>query len=199
MYNYTNGGEKWKSALTKFINKQGDMFYPTDNGGVMVEPCEHRDICNYDQESFKGYLARWLGTSIQMAPFTYDLIMPKLSHSAIRAAQTCNGPSQHNGGDYQCGMRWYQDGYDGKYSVGSQMCALNIVSVLNAAGAPAPYAEHTGGTSKGDPGLGTNDGPTSPLPVYHEDITTADRAGAAIVTILIAALMIGGAWWMIGT
>jgi hypothetical protein len=198
MYNYTNGGEKWKSALTKFINKQGVLFYPPDKGDVMVEPCEQRDICNYDQESFKAYLSRWLGTSIQMAPFTYDLIMPKLSHSAIRAAQTCTGASRHNGGDYQCGMRWWQDGYDGKYSVGSQMCALNIVSVLNAASAPAPFSEHTGGTSKGNPGLNTNDDSTR-LPVYHEDITTADRAGAAIVTIMVAVFMIGGAWWIIAT
>jgi hypothetical protein len=199
MYNYTNGGEKWKTALTKFIKKQDDIFYPPDKGGVMTEPCERRDLCNYDQESFKGYLARWLGTAIQMAPFTYDLVMPKLSNSAIRAAQTCDGPSKHNGGDYQCGMRWYQDGYDGKYSVGSQMCALNIVSVLNAHVAPGPASEDTGGTSKGNPGLNTNDEPAKELPIYHEKITTADKMGAAIITIMISAFTVGGAWWMMGS
>lgn len=196
MYNYTNGADKWKTALTNFIDKSGDMFYPADKGGIMVEPCEQLAICNYDQESFKAYLGRWLGTSLQMAPFTYDLIWPKLSESAIRAAQTCNGASQHNGGDFQCGMRWYMDGYDGKYGVGPQMSALNIISVLNAARAPAPYTGHTGGTSQGDPGLNTQDDPKR-LPIFKEDITEGDKAGAAIVTVILVVLSICGAWWMI--
>jgi hypothetical protein len=198
MYNYTNGAEKWKSALTKYISKSGDVFYPQDKGGVMVELCEHLELCDADQESFKAYFARWLGTAIQMAPFTHDLIMPKLSQSAVRAAQTCNGASNHNGGDYQCGMRWNFDGYDGKYGVGPQMTALNIVSVLNAARVPPPYASDTGGTSQGNPGLGTSDD-TERLPVFREEITTGDRAGAAILTLIMGALSIGGAWWIIKT
>ncbi|KAH3953610.1 mannan endo-1,6-alpha-mannosidase [Parastagonospora nodorum] len=198
MYNYTNGAEKWKKALTNYINKSHDMFYPPDKGGIMVEPCEQLAICNADQESFKAYLGRWLGTSIQMAPFTYDIIMPELEKTAVRAAQTCNGLSQHNGGDFQCGMRWYMDGYDGKYGVGPQMSALNIISVLNAARAPAPYTGKTGGTSQGNPGLNTQDD-SKRLPIFHEDITTADKAGAAIVTIIVAAVWIGCAWWMITT
>jgi hypothetical protein len=196
MYNYTNGAEKWKTALTNFIKKSDDMFYPQDKGGIMVEPCEHHVICDADQESFKAYLARWLGITIQMAPFTHDLIMPQLQKSAIRAAQTCNGASQHNGGDYQCGMRWYIDGFDGKYGVGPQMTALNILSVLNAARVPPPYSSDNGGTSKGDPGLGTSDD-TARLPIFQEEITTGDRAGAIIVTLIMVVLWICGAWWII--
>jgi hypothetical protein len=198
MYNYTNGAEKWKKALTNFINKSNFMFYPEDKGGIMVEPCEQLAICNYDQESFKAYLGRWLGTALQMAPFTYDLIWPKLSKSAVRAAQSCTGASQHDGGDFQCGMRWYMDGYDGKYGVGQQMSALNVISVLNAAQAPAPYTSHSGGTSQGDPGLGTQDD-SKRLPIFKEDVTTADKAGAAILTIILVLAWIGGGWWMLKT
>jgi hypothetical protein len=197
MYNYTNGAEKWKSALTKFIAKQGEVFYPEEKGGVMIEPCEYLDLCNADQESFKAYLARWLGTTIQLAPFTYDLIMPKLQKSAVRAAQTCTGASHHGGGDYQCGMRWFVDGYDNsKNGVGQQMSALNVISVLNAARVPPPYSHDNGGTSQGDPGLGNKDD-AAVLPIYEDDITTGDRAGAAIITMLASVFCVGGAWWLV--
>jgi hypothetical protein len=164
----------------------------------MIEPCEYLAICNADQESFKAYLGRWLGTSLQMAPFTYDLIWPHLSKSAVRAAQTCVGLSQHNGGDHQCGMRWYMDGYDNKYGVGPQMSALNIISVLNAVRAPAPYTGVTGGTSQGNPGLNTQDD-SKRLPIYQKDVTMGDKAGAAILTLVVGVVWIGCAWWMIKT
>ena len=155
MYNFTNGGEKWKTAVDKMLSKHDFQFYPGDKLGVMTEPCEHHNVCDADQESFKAYLARWLGVTIQMAPIFHDRIMAKLQLSAVRAAQTCVGPSQHNGGSYQCGMRWWQDGYDGKGGVGPQMTALNVISVLNVDRAPPPYSSSTGGTSQGNPSLGS--------------------------------------------
>ncbi|KAH9861372.1 hypothetical protein J1614_011118 [Plenodomus biglobosus] len=195
MYNYTNGAEKWKTALTQFIGKT-DMFYPADKGGVMVEVCEAKTLCNADQESFKAYLARWLGNAIQMAPFTHDLIMPKLQVSAKAAAQTCEGPSKHNGGDHQCGMKWWSPGFDGIGGVGPQMTALNVISVLNVDRVPPPYSSTTGGSSEGNPNLGTGNDDDR-LPIHESDITTADKAGAAIVTILIAVFTLGGAYWML--
>lgn len=195
MYNFTNGEEKWKTALTQFINKTS-IFYPEDKGGVMVEICEEKQLCDADQESFKAYLARWLGITVQVAPFTEDLIMPMLQKSAVAAAQTCEGPSQHNGGPHQCGMKWWHQGFDNIGGVGPQMTALNIISVLNAPRVPAPYSRKTGGTSQGNPGLGTSDD-TSDLPIYEDDITTADKAGAAIVTIIMVGLTVAMSWWML--
>lgn len=196
MYNFTNGEEKWKTAIDKMLNKHYEKFYPDDKGKTMAEPCEHNDICNFDQESFKAYLGRWLGVTVQLAPAFRDRIMGPLQHSAVRAAQTCNGPSQHNGGDYQCGMRWWKDGYDNKPGVGPQMSALNIISVLNVDRVPPPYTHQTGGTSQGNPSLGSGDDSTR-LPIFETDITTADKAGAAILTFVVLAVWIGGGWWMI--
>jgi hypothetical protein len=195
MYNYTNGAPKWDTALRKMLTKS-DQFFPAETGGVMVEICEHSVKCNADQESFKAYLGRWYGATIQMAPFTHDIIMPKLLKSAVRAAQTCTGPSQHNGGPYQCGMRWYMDGFDGTGGVGPQMSALNIISVLNAARTPPPYSSVTGGVSQGNPNLGTQVGPGS-VPIFQGHVTAGDKAGAALLTLLVAAGMLGGGWWMI--
>ncbi|KAH8725482.1 carboxyl transferase domain-containing protein [Phaeosphaeriaceae sp. PMI808] len=195
MYNYTKGGAKWKKALDGFISKT-DRFFPDDKGKVMVEPCEHNDICNADQESFKAYLSRWLGVTMQMAPYTIPTIMPRLELSAQRAAQTCVGPSNHNGGNYQCGMRWWKDGFDGKIGVGPQMTALNTIAVLNAPSTKAPYSSDTGGTSQGNPSLGSGDD-ANRLPVFETKITTADKAGAAILTILLVVFSVVGGWWML--
>lgn len=195
MYNYTNGAEKWKTALSQFLNKS-EIFFPQDKGGVMIEVCEANQVCDTDQESFKAYLARWLGITLQVAPEFAPTIMPRLQKSAVAAAQTCEGPSQHNGGNHQCGMRWYNQGFDGIGGVGPQMTALNVISVLNAQRVAPPYKHSTGGTSKGDPGLGSGND-ADRLPKFESDITTADKAGAAIVTILVAVGFIGGSVWII--
>jgi 3-methylcrotonyl-CoA carboxylase beta subunit len=139
---------------------------------------------------------------MQMAPEFRPQILPRLQLSAVGAAQTCEGPSQHNGGPHQCGMKWWSQGFagapgfDGIGGVGPQMAALNVISVLNAERVPAPYASDTGGTSQGNPGLGSGNDEDR-IPKFEKDITTADKAGAAIVTIMLAVLFLAGAWWML--
>lgn len=162
----------------------------------MTEICEAKELCDTDQESFKAYLARWLGVCMQMAPWTHDIIMPRLQTSAKAAAQTCVGASQHGAGNYACGMRWWWDGHDGIQGVGQQMTALNVISVLNVDRVAPPYTSRTGGESKGDPGLGTGS-VDDDIPQLHKDpITAGDKAGASILTILIMAFVFGGAWWL---
>lgn len=195
MYNYTNGASKWRSALERHLNKT-DQFFPEYYKGIMTEVCEAKELCDTDQESFKAYLSRWLGVSIQMAPWTHDIIMPRLQTSAKAAAQTCVGASQHGAGNYACGMRWWWDGFDGWQGVGQQMTALNIISVLNVDRVAPPYTVRTGGESKGDPGLGTGS-VDDDIPQLHKDVvTTADKAGASILTVLVLAFVSGGAWWL---
>jgi hypothetical protein len=196
MYNYTNGADKWRNALTGFLNRT-DQFYPPTKNSVMTEICEEKDLCDTDQESFKAYLSRWLGVCIQMAPFTHDMIMPRLQTSAKAAAQTCVGPSKHGAGNYACGMRWWWNGFDGKQGVGQQMTALNIISVLNVDRVPPPYSSNTGGSSKGDPGLGTGSVDDDIPQIHTEPVTTADKAGASILTILVVVFVVVGAWWLI--
>ncbi|KAK1918138.1 hypothetical protein P3342_000858 [Pyrenophora teres f. teres] len=78
------------------------------------------------------------------------------------------------------------------------MTALNVISVLNAQRVPPPYSQDNGGTSQGNPGLGSggSDGGNK-LPKFESDITTADKAGAAILTIMVAVMFVGGAYWML--
>lgn len=98
-------------------------------------------------------------------------------------------------------MRWTDTGFfdDGALQpagVGPQMTALNVISVLNVDRVPPPYSSKTGGTSQGNPGLGVGNDDTR-LPIYQKDITTGDKAGAAIVTIIMVALTLGGAYWLL--
>lgn len=150
--------------------------------------CEESGTCNIDQRSFKGYLARWLGVTAKIAPFTYDRIMPILRASAESAAQACTGP------DDACGLRWTEAEYDDKTGVGEQMSATEIfqVNLLDQVG--GPLTKDKGGISKGDPSAGTG---TQSSAKEFSTITTGDKVGAGFVTTVIICCMFGGVWWMV--
>ena len=185
MYNYTNGSSKWAERIDGFLNRTS-MFYPADQNGIMVEiVCELAGKCNADQVSFKGYLARWLGTAAKLAPVFYDRIMPPLRNSAIAAARECGEDGS------QCGTKWFEHAPDDPKGVGQHMSALSVVSV-NLVQDSRPYVtSKTGGTSKGNPAAGTGaEAPPLPDDILRK-VTTADRAGAAILTILAVAATVG--------
>jgi len=191
MYNYTNGSSVWEERLKGFINKTS-MFFPEDKGSVMVEiVCEYVGKCNADQVSFKGYLARWLAIAAELAPPVYDQVIPRLRTSAIAAAKQCGEDGK------QCGTKWFQPTSDGKLGVGQHMSALSVITVNLLTENKGLYTANSGGTSKGNPAAGTG-AEAPPLPEdYLRDITTADRVGASILTILVIAATIGMGWFMV--
>lgn len=196
MYNYTNGSSIWKTRTQGFLNATAE-FFPTSYGGnVMSEiACEPRNTCNIDQPSFRAYMARWLATTTQLAPWTYDTIMPKLQASAQGAAKQCSGTV--NGDTNACGQRWWQSTYDGNPGVGQQMSALAIIQANLIKEVAAPVGADTGGTSVGNPNAG-GDKPNTAVPSEDTDvITTGDKVGAGILTTLMVLSTLGGAYWMI--
>lgn len=159
----------------------------------MVETsCEVGDTCETDQKSFKAYLTRWMASSIQVAPFIEDQIMPKLEASAVAAAQQCSGGETGT----SCGLRWTEGTkYDGTTGVGEQMAALEAIQNVLIKNLDPPVTLKTGGTSKGDPNAGG-----TPDETFHPTwkvITTGDRAGAGILTTLMLGGMIGGSAWLV--
>lgn len=79
------------------------------------------------------------------------------------------------------------------------MSALEIVQtqLLNFGSYMGPVNATHGGTSVGDPSAGS--GGTDSNNVALVDVTpatTGDKAGAAILTILIGSTVVGGALWM---
>ena len=151
--------------------------------------------CDVDQPSFKAYLSRWMGITSQLAPFTAGIINPRLQDSAVAAAGQCTG----QGGNI-CGRRWYQNTWDGFYGVGEQMSAMSVFqNNIIQHGASAPVTASQGGTSVGNPNAGgsSDSGNLDTDPVLTRTITSADKAGAGILTFMSLAGILGATWWMI--
>jgi hypothetical protein len=153
--------------------------------------CEVTQKCDVDQWSFKAYLARWLAVSAQLAPYTAAQITPLLATSAKAAAKQCNGGTSGT----ECGSRWYQDTCDGNVGVGQQMSALSVISANLIASGKGLLSADTGGTSQGNVAAGT--GGEEKDPTVLDAITTADRAGAGIVTAIVLVAMMGGGWFIV--
>jgi mannan endo-1,6-alpha-mannosidase len=159
----------------------------------MDEPsCEFSDTCTTDMLSFKGYLHRWYATVTQIAPFTADRILPVLQTSTSAAVKQCTGGRDGR----QCGFKWSSGQYADPPGTGAgqQMNVLGAVSSLLIGQAPSPVTDSTGGTSKGDPNAGG--GANEPFEPSYRPITTADRAGAGILTVLVLGSACGLFGWM---
>jgi mannan endo-1,6-alpha-mannosidase len=126
-----------------------------------------------------------------IVPETYDRIFAKLQTSAQAAALSCSGA-----GNNTCGIKWYKSSWDGSIGMEQQIIATDILSsVLVSEKANPPLTTKTGGNSTSDPNAGTSDsnqntGETKP-------ITTGDRAGAGILTVVFVGLWGAMIAWMV--
>lgn len=154
--------------------------------------CEPEDDCNTDGLTFKSFTMRWLALATQLIPESADTIWPYIQASATGAAGQCDG----DGGSI-CGYHWDTTTWDGSTGVGQQMSALAAIqaNMINVEDLPAPLTLKTGGTSKGDASAGTGtDTSTTGSPWLTKKITTGDKAGAGILTALLLAFTVGGAY-----
>ena len=153
---------------------------------------EPAHFCDIDQRSFKAYLSRFLVLALKMAPYTQDLIMPKIQTSALAAAKNCRGAPDGT----TCSLRWSTDDWISTYTgIGEQMAALEVFqsNLQHKVGVPVTAAK--GGTSKGDPNAGLNDD-KSVQPLDLSPIETKDRVGAGFLTAAVLAGVLGGTWWL---
>lgn len=189
MWNQTNSTE-WRTRTQGLWNASSVFF---NDQKVMFEVCEASSNCNLDEQSFKAYLSRFMAASTKVAPWLYDQVRPYIEASAVAAAQQCSGGTD----GVTCGLEWTKNTtYDGKYGVGEQMAALEVIQATLIQKSSSPVGADTGGTSQGDPSAGTggdDDSGGAPTSV----ITTADRAGAGILTAFVIISTLGGMWWLI--
>ncbi|CBX93370.1 hypothetical protein LEMA_P042710.1 [Plenodomus lingam JN3] len=154
--------------------------------------CENNGKCDVDQRSFKAYLSRWMGYTAIVAPWTAEFIDPLLRASAQAAAKQCTGGPDGT----SCGLRWIDNGRnDGSFGVGEQMAALEIVQSLLHSTVGGPATAQAGGISVSNPTAGS-DAPKAP-PTSANPVTTGDKAGASILTLLVLVGILVGAWWMV--
>lgn len=188
----------WEAEINGLVNGTIRVFFPD---GVAHEPaCEDVGTCTSDMLSFKGFVARWMAQTTQLAPFTRATILPVLQSSAQAAAKTCTGGDSGR----MCGFKWHQDTWDGTVFAGNQMNVLATLSSLlvsseglaSAEGGSggAPVTNSTGGTSTGDAAAGYGD--DRPWEDVQTPITTADKAGAGILTVVVLGLFTAGSVWV---
>jgi len=190
MWNAT-GDEKWRTRTAGIINGT-EVFFSKEVPNVMTEvACEANKKCNVDQKSFKAYLSRWMAATTKVAPWTRELIMPKLKASAQAAAKQCSGGTD----GVTCGMKWFTNGvWDGNSGVGEQMSALEVVQSQLIDYVAGPVTKRTGGTSKGNPNAGSH---SNDNPLALDAIQTGDKVGAGFLTTIVLILILFGAWWMV--
>lgn len=132
-----------------------------------------------------------MGYVAQMVPSTANKIVPLLKTSAVAAAKSCTGGST----GILCGMQWTLGSWDGLSGVGEQLSALNTIQSSLVVKVTAPVTTDTGGTSTGNANAGS--GSTASTAELITPATTGDKAGAAILTVINAASVIGCLSWLI--
>ncbi len=198
MYNFTGGDERWRTRVQGLITRTREYFFDPDN--IVVERwCEPWRGCNLDQQTFKGYLLRWMASTSQVAPFTFEELSPLIRANAEAAALQCSGtasPPAFNGEPGKaCGYSWKQrENFDGLAGVGQQMSALSAVQYsLIKQETVGPVTSTTGGTSKGDVNAGVSTAGKIPKP---RAITAADRVAATFLTSAIGLSVLGGCFFL---
>ena len=192
MYNLT-GKAKWKTAVDGVLKDIEVKF--TKNGVLYEQFCEEHKLCNLDQQTFKGYLTRWMAATSLIAPHTSERIMKILRASAQKAAAVCTGaPAEGFKGvaGTACGFTWLSDKFDGIVGVGPQMSALQAIQYTLVPKAKPPVTTKTGGTSKGNPNAGNTGLDVSNDKPEYKTITAMDKVLAVVITGVMAAGIIGG-------
>ncbi|OTA54658.1 glycoside hydrolase family 76 protein [Hypoxylon sp. EC38] len=191
--------EMWRERVDGILNSTEEIFFfgnETSNRVMIEIACEPVNLCDTDQLSFKAYLSRWMAATTKWAPWTFDRIKTLLSNSAVAAARQCMGGDNHR----MCGLKWANNSgqWDGTTGVGQQMASMEVVLATMIQEADPPVTNGTGGTSVGNPSAGgSDDGRVDPVGRFYGPITTGDRAGAGICTVIILFSLLAGLVFMV--
>jgi mannan endo-1,6-alpha-mannosidase len=194
MYSYTKD-DKWLERVEKLLESVEKRFFPKE---IAKEyQCEDSKTCNRDMVTFKGYMHRWIAQTTTIIPELADHWQPILKKSAEAAIKQCTGGETGR----MCGIRWesgvFMHPREDKDATSGAGEAMNVFAAVSALlvdqDSKGPKTNATGGTSVGDPNAGTHssNGQQKPL----RPINTGDRAGAAILTILVLAGAVGTFAW----
>lgn len=129
LYNFTNGSQIWEERTTGLLQSCARTFFSPYKNATNIAyefACEEQGNCNYDQLSFKAYLARWMAKASVVAPYISEAVNRLLTPSAQAAAQACSGGEDGT----TCGQKWYVGGYDGNTGLGQELSALEVVQSL---------------------------------------------------------------------
>lgn len=189
MYNTTSGGSEWKSALDSLLNQTLNVFFPHDIAAEIA--CEARDTCTVDMYAFKGILAQQLVDTVQMAPYTAALILPKINSSAQAAAVACATATS-------CIFAWggmgSGSGSGNATGLGQQLSALSFVQALLVEQAGTVVGSGGGGNATSATGTAsstTTSGPASTSSKSAGFVFRGEGLGWALLAVFTSLLMPG--------
>ncbi|KKK22580.1 hypothetical protein P175DRAFT_0476034 [Aspergillus ochraceoroseus IBT 24754] len=189
MYNATND-EKWLTRVNGLLGRLESDFFPQTYGSVVLSEvsCEGLQTCDRNMLCFKGWTAMWLAFTAQLAPTTQATILPKLQGSAEAIGRQCDGET-----DNLCGSRWWQNTWDGIKGLEVQMSALGGITsnLMILTGTRAKTIQNNPNAKEQYLDTYSDDTPDA-LPT----ITTGDRVGSWILTVLWSLSIMAAAWWL---
>ncbi|KAI1764233.1 glycoside hydrolase family 76 protein [Hypoxylon sp. FL1150] len=190
MYNHTSGATEWKDRVDGLVDAVTDTFFP--DGVAFEVACESNNKCNTDIFFYKGTLHRGLGSTVQMAPYTADKILPILKTSAKAAVAQCTGGDNGR----LCGYHWNSTKNDGTSGAGQQLSVLSaLISILPQQAAAAATG---GNSSSSGNGTSSTGGSASQNTTSDSDTSSSDTPGSLGVKVgisfgaLMGALVLGG-------
>ncbi|CBF89574.1 hypothetical protein AN0393.2 [Aspergillus nidulans FGSC A4] len=198
MYNATKD-VKWRNRTEGLVDHVFKHFFPTKYttaigpGTIFSDvACEPLQTCDRNMLNFKGWSSMWLAMAAIMVPELREKITPKLQGSALAIGRSCDGSSE--GKSNLCGSRWYQETWDGIQGLEVQQAALG--------GITANLMLLTDVVAKT---IDTNPGAKEQfLDTYNDDtpdalphITTGDRVGSWILTVLWGSGIVAAGWWLV--
>lgn len=192
MYSYTNGSSRWDERTKSLWKYASTKFFQSNV--VYEASCQSFGSCNNDQRVFKGIFLQMLGQAASFLPDLRQNIMTNINASASAAAASCSGGRD----GHTCGLNWISRSYDENFGLGEQISALSALVNTQIMGHAKPYSANTGGTSKGSEDASGSTGQRSLNPLADTTpITTADRAGAGVVTAVLMIFLISVGSWIL--
>lgn len=153
------------------------------------EGCEPSKSCSLDQQSFKAYLARWLGDTMQVAPYTVSTIEPLLRKTAQAVGKACSGYNNNT-----CGLYWTDSNFQKPTGLGEQMSGLEVVLSLLAPDQSSISTAPAGSSSdSGNSSSGASDSDKKRPSAHSKSTSAGNRVGTSMLSIFVLAWCVFGA------
>ena len=190
----TGNPSKWHTEVSGLLDRTQQFFF---RNNIMYEVmCEDINTCNQDMKSYKSQLIQWMMNVAKQVPDLAPKVLPQLMDTTKAAISTCNC----GGVTGQCGLKWTSPGVcDGTYGMGQEISALNAIQVWAEKYVAGPANQKNGGSglSQGNANAGSGDGSEDPALQNLSPITTGDKAGAGILSVLVVVGFVGTLIWMV--
>lgn len=140
--------------------------------------------------NFKGWSAQWMAMAATLVPELRPQVEAKMQSSAVAIGTSCVGES--DGLKNLCGSRWWGAKWDGIKGLEVQQAALGgITANLMLLSSASAKTIDTNPDAK-EEYLDTSEDPSGEL----KPISTGDRVGSWILTVLWGAGIVAAGWWL---